>query len=371
MALAWDGDDEVVVIEAQALTESDEDEDDETAADRRRGRRGAAAAAGAASPEPPPGPSSRGRRPSSPPVARRARSAAGRWTPAGTCAPGPTATAAEAAGRERTGRAGSTWARALDLLRDGEIEVEGRLVDASNATLFCELRGDGVEARCVYKPVAGERPLWDFPDGTLAGREVASYAVSAGDRVGRRPADRAARRAVRPGHVPALGRHRPDAVDLVDVLAPAALPAGWLHVLDALGADGEPVVLGHADDARLRRMAVLDVVLNNADRKGGHVLPGPDGRVRGVDHGVTFHAEPKLRTVLWGWAGDAAHRRGAAGPRGAAGRSSTGDLGSRAGRAARAGRGAGLPPPGRAAAAPRAACPTRPTGWPAIPWPPF
>ena len=87
-------------------------------------------------------------------------------------------------------------------------------------------------------------------------------------------------------------------------MAPAALPDGWLRVLDALGSDGEPVVLGHADDDRLRRMAVLDVVLNNADRKGGHVLVEPDGAVRGVDHGVSFHAEPKLRTVLWGWAGE-------------------------------------------------------------------
>jgi uncharacterized repeat protein (TIGR03843 family) len=91
---------------------------------------------------------------------------------------------------------------------------------------------------------------------------------------------------------------------LVDVMAPEALPPGWLRVLDALGSDGEPVVLGHADDPRLRRMTVLDVVLNNADRKGGHVLVEPGGAVHGVDHGVSFHVEPKLRTVLWGWAGE-------------------------------------------------------------------
>jgi uncharacterized repeat protein (TIGR03843 family) len=75
-------------------------------------------------------------------------------------------------------------------------------------------------------------------------------------------------------------------------------------VLDALGSGGQPVVLGHADDVRLRRMAVLDSVINNADRKGGHVLPLSNGQVLGVDHGVTFHVETKLRTVLWGWAGD-------------------------------------------------------------------
>jgi uncharacterized repeat protein (TIGR03843 family) len=191
----------------------------------------------------------------------------------------------------------------LDLLRHGEITVQGRLVDASNATLFCEISGDGAQARCVYKPVAGERPLWDFPDGTLAGREVAAYAVS-----------EAAGWSIVPPTVLRDGPFGPgmcqlwvdsdESVELVDVVPPRAVPPGWRHVLDALGAGGEPVVLGHADDPRLRRMAVLDVVLNNADRKGGHVLPGPDGVVRGVDHGVCFHTEPKLRTVLWGWAGE-------------------------------------------------------------------
>jgi uncharacterized repeat protein (TIGR03843 family) len=99
-----------------------------------------------------------------------------------------------------------------------------------------------------------------------------------------------------------------DDTDLVDVMAPEALPAGWRRVLDALGSDGEPVVLGHADDDRLRRIAVLDVVLNNADRKGGHLLVDGSGAVKGVDHGVSFHLEPKLRTVLWGWAGERLRR---------------------------------------------------------------
>ncbi|HEX7188563.1 MAG TPA: SCO1664 family protein [Actinomycetes bacterium] len=193
---------------------------------------------------------------------------------------------------------------AMDLLRDGELTVEGRLVDASNATLFCEVCAGPTRARCVYKPVAGERPLWDFPDGTLAGREVASFAVSQATGWGVVPPTVMRDGPFGPGMCQ-LWVDSDDAVDLVDVLAPDALPPGWLHVLDALGGAGEPVVLGHADDARLRRMAVLDVVLNNADRKGGHVLPGLDGVVRGVDHGVTFHTEPKLRTLLWGWAGDA------------------------------------------------------------------
>jgi uncharacterized repeat protein (TIGR03843 family) len=198
--------------------------------------------------------------------------------------------------------AGLELTESLDLLRHGVIDVEGRLVDASNATLFCSVQADGVEARCVYKPVAGERPLWDFPDGTLAGREVASFAVSAASGWDVVPPTVLREGPFGPGMCQLWMDCDPD-VDLVDVVAPEAMPEGWLHVLDALGADGAPVVLAHADDARLRRMAVLDAVLNNADRKGGHVLPGPDGVVRGVDHGVTFHTESKLRTVLWGWAG--------------------------------------------------------------------
>lgn len=192
---------------------------------------------------------------------------------------------------------------ALTLLTHGEITVEGRLVDASNATLYCDISHDGLDASCVYKPVAGERPLWDFPDGTLAGREVSAYALSAASGWDVVPPTVLREGPFGPGMVQLWVEVDPG-VELVDVVAPDQLPAGWLHVLDALGHGGAPVVLGHADDPRLRRMAVLDAVLNNADRKAGHVLPLPDGRVLGVDHGVSFHVEPKLRTVLWGWAGD-------------------------------------------------------------------
>jgi uncharacterized repeat protein (TIGR03843 family) len=194
-------------------------------------------------------------------------------------------------------------AHALTLLRNGDISVEGRLVDASNATLFCQICHDGVDATCVYKPVAGERGLWDFPDGTLAGREVASHLVSEATGWGVVPPTVLREGPFGPGMVQLWVETDPD-VELVDVVAPNALPTGWLRVFDALGSGGQPVVLAHADDDRLRRMAVLDVVLNNADRKGGHVLPLPDGTVHGVDHGVTFHVATKLRTVLWGWAGE-------------------------------------------------------------------
>jgi uncharacterized repeat protein (TIGR03843 family) len=93
-----------------------------------------------------------------------------------------------------------------------------------------------------------------------------------------------------------------DADELVDVLPAGQVPDGWLHVLDAVDLHEDPVVLVHRDDPRLRSMAVFDAVANNADRKGGHVLTAA-GRVLGCDHGLTFHVERKLRTVLWGWAG--------------------------------------------------------------------
>jgi len=196
-------------------------------------------------------------------------------------------------------------AAALTLLTRGEIEVEGRLVEASNATLYCQITHDGVEAHCVYKPVAGERPLWDFPDGTLAGREVAAYLVSKAGGWSVVPPTVHRDGPFGPGMVQ-LWVDADASVELVDVLPRPALPPGWRPVVDARGSAGERVVLAHADDARLRSMAVFDVIVNNADRKGGHILPlgpaSPDP-VHGVDHGICFHVEEKLRTVLWGWAG--------------------------------------------------------------------
>jgi len=192
---------------------------------------------------------------------------------------------------------------ALTLLADGDIELEGRLVDASNTTLRAFIRHGDTTARCVYKPVRGERPLWDFPDGTLAGREVAAFLVS-----------EAAGWHVVP---PTVLRDGPlgegacqlwideaDDIDPVVGFVPAReLPDGWLRVASVRDETGEPYLLAHADDAALARMAILDIVINNADRKGGHVLHPGDGHLFGVDHGVCFHVEDKLRTVLWGWVG--------------------------------------------------------------------
>ena len=190
----------------------------------------------------------------------------------------------------------------LELLTEGSITVEGRLVDASNTTLLGLVEHRGREARCVYKPVAGERPLWDFPDGTLAAREVAAYAVSEASGWSVVPPTVLREGPFGPGMVQLWVDVDTD-TELIDVVPRRRCPDGWLPVFEGLGADGGPVTLVHADDPRLRRMAVLDAVLNNADRKGGHVLPTAQGHVFGVDHGVCFNVDEKLRTVLWGWAG--------------------------------------------------------------------
>jgi uncharacterized repeat protein (TIGR03843 family) len=199
-----------------------------------------------------------------------------------------------------------------EVFRSGELTVLGRIRSASNATFLCEARLGDVEAHCVYKPVAGEAPLWDFPDGTLAGRELAAYLVSAAlgwnivpytiIREGPAGPGMLQRWVDQPGD--AMDDDDPGAgPDLIDLLPTGHLPPGYLPILQAYDYAGDEVTLVHADDARLRRMAVFDVLINNADRKGGHILSGVDGGVYGVDHGVSLHTEDKLRTVLWGWAG--------------------------------------------------------------------
>lgn len=191
--------------------------------------------------------------------------------------------------------------RLAEALAEGELTVTGRLTVASNLTLVGQVAVDGEAAQVVYKPVSGETPLWDFPDGTLAGREVAAYELS----------EAAGWGVVPPTAMRADGPFGPGMCQLwvnqeaserawVDVVPIGAVPAGWLPVLEAVDGNGERVVLVHADDPALRRLAVFDAIINNADRKGGHVLVGSP--LVAVDHGVSFHVEPKLRTVLWGWA---------------------------------------------------------------------
>jgi uncharacterized repeat protein (TIGR03843 family) len=166
---------------------------------------------------------------------------------------------------------------ALELLAKGALDVEGRLVEASNATLYCSVSYQGIQAACVYKPVAGERPLWDFPPGTLAGREVAAYAVS-----------RAAGWGIVP---PTLMRDGPFGPGMCQL---------WI---DADATTDLIALARSCDHPQLRDMSVFDAVVNNADRKIGHLLPLRDGRLYGCDHGVCFGEEYKLRTVLWQWRG--------------------------------------------------------------------
>ncbi|MFE3182061.1 SCO1664 family protein [Streptomyces violascens] len=191
-----------------------------------------------------------------------------------------------------------------ELLAKGELTVLGRIREASNAVLYCSVAYGDDSAECVYKPVAGERPLWDFPDGTLAQREVAAYEVS-----------QAIGWDLVPPTVLRDGPYGEGMVQLwiepveedsgllalVDDEEPAE---GWKAVALAEVGEGRTALLVHADDDRLRRLAVLDAVINNGDRKGGHLLPAPDGRLYGIDHGVTFNVDDKLRTLLWGWAGE-------------------------------------------------------------------
>jgi uncharacterized repeat protein (TIGR03843 family) len=174
-------------------------------------------------------------------------------------------------------RDGNADADALDLLANGSLEVEGRLVVASNATMYCTVRGGGREAACVYKLVAGERPLWDFPAGSLAGREVSAYLVSA-----------------------AAGWHLVPPTVFRDGPFGPGMCQLWIESDETI----DVIALARSQDhPALRQMAVFDAVVNNADRKIGHLLPDPAGRLYGCDHGVCFAAEYKLRTVLWQWRG--------------------------------------------------------------------
>jgi len=166
---------------------------------------------------------------------------------------------------------------ALALLAGGELELIGRLWVSSNNALLGVVRGGGVEAAVIHKPVVGERPLHDFPDGTLARREVAAFATSAASGWGIVPPT---------------------------VLHAGPLGEGMTQLWIRTDPEADPVALVNDADERLRRIAALDAVLNNTDRKAGHLLPVTDGHIYGVDHGVTFSPVPKLRTVLWAWRGE-------------------------------------------------------------------
>ena len=161
-------------------------------------------------------------------------------------------------------------------LREGELTVTGRLIDASNATLLANCSVGDESIKCIYKPIAGERPLWDFQDGNLASREYAAFLISE-----------------------LMQFHIVPTTILRDGPYGMGMVQEWIEIDTSIDL-AEYFV---QDLAQLRALALFDAVINNTDRKIGHLLPREDGKLYGCDHGVTFHEENKLRTVLWQWAG--------------------------------------------------------------------
>lgn len=189
---------------------------------------------------------------------------------------------------------------------DGTLTLTGRLLTASNATFVGTVETAAGPVEIVHKPIRGERELWDFPTGTLALREVAAHRVSAAGGFDVVPYTALVDGPFGPGSVQRWVAADDQIDDLVDVVPPTELTEGWFPVLEGESADGEPVLVAHADDPRLRTIAVFDALVNNADRKAGHILrdvTDRGGPLLACDHGVSFHTDDKLRTLLWGWAG--------------------------------------------------------------------
>ncbi len=250
---------------------------------------------------------------------------------------------------------------------EGPLTILGRIMPASNHTFLASL-GEGDRARhVVYKPVSGERPLWDFTDGSLAMREYAAFCVSEATGWDVVPLTGLREGPAGPGMVQLWQEPTDD--EVVDLVPEGEIPPGFRHVLDATDGANRPVSLVHEDSPQLRRIALFDVLVNNTDRKASHILPVPGGHRYGVDHGVCFHTDDKLRTVLWGWAGGPLEEKEReviqavqAGLAGELGEQLAGLL------TAREIHSLGM----RTARLLRSGCfPRTPGGWPSIPWPPF
>ena len=177
---------------------------------------------------------------------------------------------------ERALETGLTDPRDLSVLASGELELLGLLPNSSNYTFLARARTSERGVLAVYKPRRGETPLWDFPRGTLCQREVAAYLV--------------ARELGWPDIPPTLLRAGPEGPGSVQLFVEFD-PAEHYFTLE-----------GTRDDV-FQRVALFDLIVNNADRKGGHCLLASDGTIWVVDHGVCFHQDPKLRTVIWRFAG--------------------------------------------------------------------
>lgn len=178
---------------------------------------------------------------------------------------------------ERALETGLTEPRDLSVLASGDLEILGLLPNSSNYTFLARARTSDREVLAVYKPRLGETPLWDFPRGTLCQREVAAYLV--------------ARELGWPDIPPTLLRGGPEGPGSVQLFVEFD-PSEHYFTLE-----------GTRDEV-FRRVAVFDLIVNNADRKGGHCLLAPDGTIWVVDHGVCFHRDPKLRTVIWRFVGE-------------------------------------------------------------------
>ncbi|MBR7742278.1 SCO1664 family protein [Phycicoccus sp. BSK3Z-2] len=199
-----------------------------------------------------------------------------------------------------------TGAELEELLTRGDLTPVGRISGSSNGALLCVVGDPADQLLAIHKPEITERPLWDYPDGTLVARERAAYLVSEAGGWHAVPPTVLRDGPRGPGSVQLwVGGLDPatDVPPLVDVTSEAEVPDGWHVVLEGESPVGEPVVVSHSPEPALRAVAVLDAVLNNSDRKGGHLLRDGEA-VLGCDHGVSLGVEPKLRTVLWGWAGD-------------------------------------------------------------------
>ena len=163
------------------------------------------------------------------------------------------------------------------VIKNANLKVIGRLIDASNATLQATLENTDPVMKVIYKPVLGEKPLWDFADGNLANREYAAFLLS-----------------------------QLAGFDLVPITVLREGPFGygmvqeWIEIDDNL----DIVEFGQGNDPQLRKLALFDVIINNTDRKFGHLLVDVTGKLKGCDHGVCFHQENKLRTVLWQFSGE-------------------------------------------------------------------
>ncbi len=168
---------------------------------------------------------------------------------------------------------------ALDLLAHGELTVRGLLQGSSNYTFLAEVSNDRYQGLAIYKPRQGENPLWDFPHGTLCRREVAAYVVS-----------RALGWAIVP---PTTLRTGPYGQGAVQLFVDADFAQHYFTLRDEA-----------AFQPTLRRIAAFDIIINNADRKAGHTLLDQQERIWAIDHGICFHVHPKLRTVIWEFAGE-------------------------------------------------------------------